>query len=57
MTKINQEDYGNIEIDTREKDIVQIWGYQLYSTNVVQIERKNLLKVIKVLQAQLKKKK
>lgn len=47
---IKQKNYGTIEIDTREKDIIQIWCNQRVSCNVVQVERKNIKRLIKALQ-------
>lgn len=51
---IKQKKYGTIEIDNREKDIVQIWCFQRCSSNVVQVERKNIKKLISKLQKTLK---
>lgn len=48
-TEILQENYPFITIDTNEKDIVQIWC----NGDVVQIERKNLQKLIDILKLQL----
>lgn len=47
---IKQKHYGTIEIDNREKDIVQIWCNQSQTGNVVQLERKNVKQLIKLLE-------
>lgn len=49
--KIKQHHYGNIEVDGREKDHVAIWMDEASgNTEVVQVERENLSKLIKALQ-------
>lgn len=47
MKTIKQKHYPKLEIDCSEKDIIQIWmdGY----SNVIQIERENIQKLIDVL--------
>lgn len=50
---IKQKNYGTIEIDNREKDIIEIWCNQRVSCNVVQVERKNINRLIKQLQKTL----
>jgi len=49
--KIKQKKYQDLEIENREKDMVQIWGEQ--NTNdpqVIFIERANIDKLIKILE-------
>ena len=45
MKKINQKHYPKIEVDTREKDIVQLWQ----NGDVIQIERENIKTIIDLL--------
>lgn len=52
--KIEQKDYGNLEIDVSEKDIIQIYMDANEIAEVVQIERANLKQVIEILQNELK---
>lgn len=47
--KIKQKKYGTIEIDTREKDIVQLFCKQRCSCDVVQIERGKIIQLITLL--------
>ena len=51
---IKQEYYGKIEIDNREKDVVIIAMVEKTETNLIQIERSNISKLIKVLKSELK---
>lgn len=53
--KIKQKHYHQIEVDLREKDIVQIWGigkkvWGTADSEVIQLERSNIPALIKVLQ-------
>lgn len=53
--KIKQKHYHQIEVDLREKDIVQIWGKgnQVWNTDdceVIQLERQNIPALITILQ-------
>jgi hypothetical protein len=50
---INQEKYGKIEIDNREKDIVIIAMVEKTETNLIQIERNNIKKLIRILKKEL----
>jgi len=50
-TEIKQQHYGTLQVDTSEKDIVQIWN----AGELVQIEREHLERVIELLNAELKK--
>jgi hypothetical protein len=36
---IFQPDYGNIEIDTREKDVINLWQEGKQEINVLMVER------------------
>lgn len=47
---IKQEHYPNIEIDNREKDIVQLWQ----KSDVIQIERENIKALIELLNKEVK---
>jgi len=49
MKLIKQKKYDNIEIDGKEQDIVEIWMNSKTDSNVIQIERENLLKIINAL--------
>ncbi len=49
VTKIKQKNYPELEIDTSEKDIVQIFMNTPGDPQVVQIERENLIAIIKIL--------
>ena len=55
MIKINQKLYTDIEIDTSEKDIVILWMNEKTESNCIQIERKNIDKLIKILQDETKR--
>ena len=52
--KIPQMFYGRLEIDTREKDIVIVAMVEKTETNLIQIERRNISKLIKVLKREQK---
>lgn len=52
--KIPQMFYGRLEIDTREKDVVIVAMVEKTETNLIQIERRNISKLIKVLKSELK---
>ena len=52
MIKIDQKFYGNLEIDTSEKDIVILWMNEKTESNCIQIERENLNQLIEILQKQ-----
>jgi hypothetical protein len=52
--KIPQMFYGRLEIDTREKDVIIIAMVEKTETNLIQIERYNISKLIKVLKSELK---
>jgi len=54
MIKIKQKNYPELKIDTSEKDIVQIFMNTSNDPQVVQIERKNLITIIKILLKQEK---
>ena len=45
-----QKFYGTLEIDTREKDIIQIWQKGKEEINVIQIERENISALIYLLE-------
>lgn len=55
MIKIKQKHYGNLEIDTSEKDVIQIFMETNLIDEAVQIERENLPRLIEILQGELKK--
>ena len=44
--KIHQKHYPTIEIDNREPDIIQIWMNGKEDSNVVQVERINVIDLI-----------
>jgi len=48
--KIEQQHYPTIEIDNREPDIIQLWKNGKEDSNVVQIERRQIFKLIGELQ-------
>ncbi len=48
--EIDQEHYHTIEIDTNEKDIVQIWQINKVEANVIQIERGKIQELIDLLE-------
>lgn len=48
--KIIQTDYPNLEFDFKEKDIIQIWQKGRQEINVIQIERKNIIPVLEVIE-------
>jgi hypothetical protein len=50
MENIKQKHYADLEIDGREKDIVQIWMNEKTDAQVVQVERHNLRALIDVLE-------
>ena len=52
MQTITQRFYPPIEVDSTEKDIVQIWCNGKEDSNVVQIERSNLQPLIDILKEQ-----
>ena len=52
--KIPQIFYGRLEIDTREKDVVIIAMVEKTETNLIQVERRNISKLIKVLKNEQK---
>jgi len=47
---IKQNHYGKIVIDYKEKDIIQIWNFQINTNDVIQIERGNIAKLIEILE-------
>jgi len=51
--EIKQNHYGLLEIDTREKDILIIAMVEKTETNIIQVERCNLKKLIKILKSEL----
>lgn len=52
--KIPQMFYGRLEVDTSEKDVVIIAMVEKSETNLIQIERKNISKLIKILKIEQK---
>ena len=54
MKKIEQKFYGTIEVDKKEKDVIQIWNFQKQSAGLVQIERENIPALIEILKTQIK---
>ena len=54
---IEQKHYGNLEIDTSEKDVVQIWMHEKTESNVIHIENENIEWMIEILKSELKKRK
>lgn len=47
--KLTQQHYPTIEIDNREPDIIQIWQNGKEDSNVIQIEREAMNKLIELL--------
>ncbi len=54
MKIISQRHYPKLEIDTREKEIVQIHMNGKEDFNTIQVERKNLQKLINILKKEIK---
>ena len=54
MEKIKQKHYADLEIDGREKDIIQIWMNKKTDAQLVQIERHNLQALIDILKREAK---
>lgn len=52
MEKIKQKHYADLEVDGREKDIVQIWMNEKTDAQVVQVERHNLRALIDILETE-----
>ena len=46
---INQTNYGTLEVNNNEPDIVEIWMFEHRESNVIQVERENLPKLIELL--------
>lgn len=53
LTPINQVYYGDLQVDTREKDVVIIAMFEKSETNLIQIERHNIARLIEVLTREL----
>lgn len=49
---IEQDHYGQIIVDTREPDIIEILNYQ-GGVDIVQIERTSIPRLIEILQAEI----
>jgi hypothetical protein len=54
MKTIKQKHYPKLEIDSTEKDIIQIWMNGKEDSNVIQIERENLQAIINILNKNIK---
>lgn len=52
--EIPQLFYGKLEIDVREKDVIIIMVIEKTETNLIQVERCNLKKLVKILSKELK---
>jgi hypothetical protein len=48
--QINQKHYHSLDIDDRGNDIIQIWGIGKISTDVIQVERENIPRLISILE-------
>ncbi len=49
MKILKQKHYGDIEVDDREVDIIEICNYQGRETNIIQVERENIQQLIDML--------
>lgn len=49
-TEILQKNYGRIEVDGSEKDIIQLLMFEKASCNVIQIERENVGRLMQLIQ-------
>ena len=50
FSKINQKHYGQLEVENREPDIVQIWMKEPNDYQVIFIERENVRALINELE-------
>lgn len=50
---IGQKNYRTLELDLREKDVVLIWQFDKYDSNVILVEREKINNLIDALNPEL----